>query len=223
MKRIATLAPQTLRNRAAIVLGSMLCVLMALILTPRAFAQEAPDVLIKRAIAEVTAAIDADREIRAGNRQKITALINVKVLPYLDVQSMTRSALGRHWARATPDQQQGLVREFSRLLINTYAGAFASYRPETVIEYRPQRVQVADKEAVVRSLIRAPGSEPMQLDYYLELIGGVWKVTDMNVLGARLVETYKNQFNGAVAADGIDGLIKALANRNQQIEARSKS
>jgi phospholipid transport system substrate-binding protein len=223
VKRIATQTLQSARNRTAAILALALCAFSALALSPRSFAQEAPDVTIKRAVAEVTSAIDADREIRTGSRHKITLLINAKVLPYLDVQAMTRSALGRHWGRATPEQQQALVREFSRLLVNTYAGAFASYRPETVIDYKPLRMQAGDGEAVVRSMVKAPGGEPIQLDYYLELASGAWKVTDINVLGARLVETYKNQFNGAIAADGIDGLLKTLTARNQAIEARNKS
>lgn len=211
------------KHRVVVMMGLLFCGIAALLNMPRALAQESPDVTIKRAVTEVSAALDADREIRTGSRQKLTALINAKVLPYLDVQAMTRSAVGRHWARATPEQQQGLVREFSRLLINTYAGAFASYRPETLIEYKPLRLAAGDTEAVVRSLVKAPNGEPIQLDYYLELSGGAWKVIDINVLGARLVETYKNQFTGAIAADGIDGLIKTLAARNAQIESRHKS
>ncbi|MFN0164386.1 MAG: ABC transporter substrate-binding protein, partial [Burkholderiales bacterium] len=66
------------------------------------------------------------------------------------------------------------------------------------------------------------GGEPMQIDYFLEKGAAGWKVIDINVLGARLVETYKNQFSGAIAANGIDGLIKSLAERNKSIEARAK-
>lgn len=187
------------------------------------WAQEAPDLTIKRAVAEVTAAIDADRDIAAGNRQKIIALVETRVFPHMNLRSMTRTATGRHWPRTTPEQQQALVREFGRLLTNTYAGAFASYQPDTVIEYRPLRMQTGDTDAVVRSLVKSKGGEPMQLDYYLERSEGAWKVVDINVLGARLIETYKNQFNGVITADGIEGLIKVLSARNRAIEARYKS
>ena len=188
-----------------------------------AWAQEAPDVIIKRAVAEVAAAINADRDITLGNRQKIIALVETRVFPHMNLQSMTRTASGRHWPRATPEQQQALVREFGRLLTNTYAGAFASYQPDTVVEYRPLRMQAGDTGAVVRSLVKSRGGEPMQLDYYLERSDGVWKIVDINVLGARLVETYKNQFNDAITADGIEGLIKVLGARNRAIEARNKA
>ena len=188
-----------------------------------AWAQEAPDVIIKRAVAEVAAAINADRDIALGNRQRIIALVETRVFPHMNLQSMTRTATGRHWPRATPEQQQALVREFSRLLTNTYAGAFASYQPDTVIEYRPLRMQAGDTDVVVRSMVKSKGGEPMQLDYYLERSDGTWKVVDINVLGARLIETYKNQFNGVIVADGIEGLIKVLSARNRAIEARNKA
>ena len=187
------------------------------------YAQEAPDVTIKRAVDEVTTAIKADRDIQAGNRQKITLLVDNKIVPYVNFQRMTQSAVGRHWSRASPDQQSALVKEFRGLLTNTYAGAFSTYRPDTIIEYRPLRMQAGDTDAVVRSLVKVGGGEPIQLDYHVERIDGAWKVIDINVLGARLVETYRSQFNAEIAASGIDGLIKALATKNRNIEARSRS
>jgi len=188
-----------------------------------AMAQEAPDVLIKRAVEDVTSVIKSDRDIQNGNRSKINQLVDTKIVPYVNFQRMTQSAVGRHWSRATAEQQVALAREFKGLLTNTYAGAFSSYRNDTVVEYKPLRMQPGDSDAVVRSTVKPGNGEPIQLDYYLERFDGAWKVVDINVLGARLVETYKNQFNSEIAANGIDGLIKALAAKNRTIEARSKS
>lgn len=188
-----------------------------------AAAQEAPDAMIKRAVDEVTTAIKSDREIQGGNRHKINLLVDSKIVPYVNFQRMTQTAIGRHWPRATPEQQQALIKEFKALLTNTYAGAFSSYRADTVIEYRPFRMQAGDSDAVVRSTVKPGAGEPIQLDYYLERIDGAWKVVDINVLGARLVETYKGQFNSEIGTNGIDGLIKALAAKNRKIEANSKT
>jgi phospholipid transport system substrate-binding protein len=195
----------------------------ALLFATGAFAQEAPDVLIRRAVDEVTTAIKADKDIQAGHRGKINALVDSKIVPYVHFQRMTQTAVGRHWAKATPEQQQALAREFKGLLTNTYSGAFSTYRPDTVIDYKPFRMPQGDGDAVVRSIVKPGNGEPIQLDYYLERVDGAWKVTDINVLGARLVETYKNQFNAEISANGIEGLIKALASKNRAIEARNKS
>lgn len=200
-----------------------LCGLAATLVASGAFAQEAPDAMIRRAVDEVTSAIKADRDIQSGHRHKINQLVDTKIAPYVNFQRMTQSAAGRHWSRATPEQQQALTREFKALLTNTYSGAFSTYRPDTVIEYKPFRMQAGESDAVVRSTVKPGNGEPIQLDYYVERIDGAWKVVDINVLGARLVETYKNQFNTEINANGIDGLIKALGAKNRSIEARSKS
>lgn len=188
-----------------------------------ALAEDAPDALIRKAVDEVTATIKADKEIQAGNRQRISVLVDTKIAPYVNFTRMTQTAVGRNWAKATPEQQASLAREFKRLLTNTYAGALSSYRPETVIEYKPLRYTAGDNDAVVRSLIKGTSADPVQLDYYLEKMEGAWKVVDMNVAGFRLVENYKGQFNGEINASGIDGLIKKLTSLNNTNEAKGKS
>jgi len=188
-----------------------------------ALAQDAPDALIRRAVDEVTAAIKADKDIQSGNRQKINGLVDTKIAPYVNFARMTQSAVGRNWSKATPEQQSALIREFKSLLTNTYSGALSSYRPETVIEYRPLRWQAGEPEAVVRSLIKGTAAEPVQLDYYVEKIDGGWKVVDMNVAGFRLVENYKGQFSNEITSSGIDGLIKKLAALNKSNESKAKS
>ncbi|MDB5806778.1 MAG: toluene tolerance family protein [Betaproteobacteria bacterium] len=188
-----------------------------------ALAQEAPDALIRKAVDEVTTTIKSDKDIQSGNRQKINVLIDTKIAPYVNFARMTQSAVGRNWAKATPEQQTALTREFKSLLTNTYSGALSSYRPETVIEYRPIRWQQGESDAVVRSVIKGATAEPIQLDYFLEKMDGGWKVVDMNVAGFRLVENYKGQFNSEIANSGIDGLIKKLSALNRANEAKAKS
>jgi len=204
----------------AVLLAAGFC---AASLSGTVLAQDAPDLLIRRAVEEVTTTIKADKDIQAGNRQKIYALVDAKIAPYVNFARMTQSAVGRNWVKATPEQQLILTREFKALLTNTYSGALASYRPETVIEYRPVRWQPGESEAVVRSVVKNASAEPIQLDYFVEKMEGGWKVVDMNVAGFRLVENYKGQFNSEITSSGIDGLIKKLAALNRANEAKAKS
>ena len=199
------------------------CLAFGFLVCSAAQAQEAPDVLVKRVVEEVTSMVKTDKDIQTGNRAKINALIDAKIAPVINFQRMTQSAVGRHWQRATPEQQAALTREFKALLTNTYAYAFSEYKPETVIEYRPFRLQAGETDAVVKSLIKTGSREPLQVDYFLEKGDTGWKVVDMNVLGARLVETYKNTFNSEINSGGVDGLIKTLSTKNRSIEARNKS
>ena len=174
---------------------------------------KAPDALIKEVSTDVLDAVKADKSIKQGDVQKVIALVDAKVMPYVNFQRMTSSAVGRYWRQATPDQQKRLQEEFKVLLVRTYSGALAQVQDQTV-EMKPMRGAATDKEVVVKTEIRGRG-DPVQLDYRLEQVAaGGWKIYDVNVLGVWLVENYRNSFSQEISANGIDGLIAKLAERN---------
>lgn len=177
---------------------------------------EAPDAMIKRLSSDVLDTIRADKSIKGGDINKVIALVDTRILPNLNFQRMTASAVGPAWRQATPEQQKKLQEEFKTLLVRTYSGALAQVTDQT-ISMKPMRANPDDKEVVVRSEIKG-GGDPIQLDYRLEKTPGVgagWKIYNINVLGVWLVETYKSQFAQEINAKGLDGLIESLAARNK--------
>jgi phospholipid transport system substrate-binding protein len=192
----------------------------ALTFSVTASAQEAPDVLVKRISEDVINSVRADKEIQSGDVRRVVALVEEKILPYVDSYRMTALAAGRFWRQATPDQQRQLVSEFRTLLIYTYSGALSQIRDQK-IEYKPLRADPADVEVEVRSQVIQPRGEPIQLSYRLEKLDTGWKLYDINVMGAWLVEAYKGTFNSEISKNGIDGLIKTLSDKNKQLAARS--
>lgn len=176
------------------------------------------DVFVKNLTSEVMAAVRQDKAIQSGDLRRVVALVDGKILPYVNFQRMTASAVGRNWRQATPEQQKRLQEEFKGLLIYTYAGAVAQIRDQQV-EVRPMRARAEDTDVVVRTLVRGKG-EPIQLDYRLEKVADGWRIYDVNVLGAWLVQTYQSTFAQEVSASGIDGLIAKLAERNKQLASR---
>lgn len=183
-----------------------------------AAAQEAPDALVKRISQEVLDLVKADKEIQAGNQKRVLELVEAKILPFVDFQRMTSLAAGRFWREATPEQQKQLTNEFRSLLVYTYSGAISQIRDQK-IEFKPLRVDPADTEVEVRSQVVQPRGEPIQLNYRLEKLPGGWKIYDVNVLGAWLVETYKSSFSAEIGKVGIDGLIKVLSDKNKRLAA----
>ena len=77
----------------------------------------------------------------------------------------------------------------------------------------------ADEEVEVRSMVSQSRGEPIQLNYRLEKTPSGWKIYDVNILGAWLVETYKGSFATEIGKGGIDGLIKTLSERNKRLAA----
>jgi len=179
----------------------------------QAQAVKTPDVLIREVSTDVLEAVKADKAIQAGDVQKIIALVDAKVMPYVNFQRMTASAVGRYWRQATPEQQKRLQDEFKTLLVRTYSGALAQVKDQEV-QLKPMRGTPDDTEVVVKTEVRGKG-DPIQLDYRLEKAATGWKIYDVNVLGVWLVENYRNSFAQEIGANGIDGLIGKLAERNK--------
>lgn len=182
-------------------------------------ADEAPDALIKRISQEVMEAARSDKDIQGGNQKRILDLVEAKILPYVDFQRMTALAAGRFWRQASPEQKQQLTTEFRSLLIYTYSGAISQIRDQR-LEFKPFRADPSDTEVEVRSQVLQPrGGDPIQLNYRLTKSPSGWKIYDVNVLGAWLVETYKGNFASEINKGGIDGLIKTLSERNKRLAA----
>ena len=182
--------------------------------TVMAVAQTAtPDALIKTVSTEVIDTIKGDKTLQSGDVSKIISLVDAKVMPHVNFQRMTASAVGRNWRTATPEQQKRLQEEFKTLLVRTYAGALTQVKDQTV-QLKPLRAAAEDTEVVVRTEVKGKG-EPIQLDYRLEKADAAWKIYDVNVLGVWLVEQYRGQFAQDISSGGIDGLIAKLAERNK--------
>jgi phospholipid transport system substrate-binding protein len=210
----ATIQRRTLGRFA--LMGAMLFSAAVLFVSPARAADETPDELVKRLSSDVLATIKADKSIKAGDINKIMLLVDSKIMPNVNFQRMTASAVGPAWRSATPEQQKRLQEEFKTLLVRTYAGALDQVSDQSVT-VRPYRGSPNDKEVLVRTEIRGSG-DPVQLDYRLEKTpgeGGGWKVYNLNVLGVWLVDTYRTQFSQQINSKGIDGLIAALAARNK--------
>ena len=188
---------------------------------PAHAADETPDALVQRLSSEVLDALRNDKSIKAGDVDKIMVLVDKTIMPNVNFRRMTAAAVGPGWRQASPEQQQRLQEEFKQLLVRTYAGALAQVSDQTV-SVKPLRAGAEDKDVLVRTEVRGRG-DPVQLDYRLEKTpgqGAGWKIYNLNVLGAWLVETYRSQFAAEINAKGIDGLIQTLSARNKGNAAR---
>jgi phospholipid transport system substrate-binding protein len=195
-------------------LRRVLLSLLGVLAATAALAQEAPDALVKRTADEILAIVRQDKDLQAGNQQKVVALAEQKVLPYFDFERMTRLAVGRGWRQASPEQRQALTSAFRTMLVRTYSTSLSQYRNQT-IEVKPLKMAPADTDVTVRTQVIQQGGPPIPIDYAMEKTDNQWKVYDVIVDGASLVTTYRGSFNDQVQKNGIDGLIKTLQERNQ--------
>lgn len=192
----------------------LLMVAVALPVAVLAAAQdESPEALVKSTSEEMLAII-----ARTQDRQQLLQAVETKVAPHFNFARMTQLALGRSWQQASPAQQKALEQEFRKLLVRTYANAFATARQRKAsLKVSPRAsVSAEKKEAMVKTQVVPMGGQPISIDYEMELSTTGWKVFDVMVDNISLVTNYRESFAAEIKKGGIDGLINALNEKNRK-------
>ena len=172
-----------------------------------------PDELVRKVTDEVVAAVKSDKQLAAGDKEKALKLAEEKVLQHVDFGEAARLAVGRSWSKASKAQQDQIVAEFRRMLVRTYSNAISVYQGQTM-KVLPARYKPEDTDVTVRNQYLRPGRPPVEVDYSMHKTAEGWKIYDIVVEGVSLVVTYRSEFDAVVKQDGIDGLIKRLAEKN---------
>jgi phospholipid transport system substrate-binding protein len=177
------------------------------------FAIEAPDELVKRTAEDVLEIVKSDKDIQAGDQAKIFALAEEKILPNFNFERVSRLVLGKNWTRASEEQKSAFQAEFRTLLLRTYATALSKYKDQT-IEFLPLRMVDGAKTVSVKTKIIQSGGQPITVDYSLAREDDTWKVYDIVIEAVSLVTNYRGQFSQEIRQNGLDSLIKKLADKN---------
>ncbi|HYS64031.1 MAG TPA: ABC transporter substrate-binding protein [Paraburkholderia sp.] len=188
--------------------------LAAAVVSTAAYAQSAPDALVKSAVEGTVSAMKADPQARGGDMAKITQLVETRFVPATDFQRTTRIAVGKAWSTATPEQQKQLYEQFTLLLVRTYASSLSQLRDQDVkFKFLPANVPAGAKDVVVQSHVISNGGDDA-IDYRLTKGPSGWKIYDINMMGAWLIQVYQTQFADQLSKGGVDGLIKFLTAHN---------
>ncbi len=198
----------------------LICVLFA----PVALANVVPpDQLVKQITQETYVYVNQDAALQKGDTSKLIEWAEKSVLSSFDFNRMTRLAVGKDWRQATPEQKKALVNEFRVLLVRTFANAFIGITKNQTLEYLPFKMNGDENEVVVKTLIIKPGRKPVDVNFSLEKSTESWKVYDVVLAGVSLITNYRESFTQEIRANGIDGLIKTLSEKNLQASQKAKS
>ncbi|HTK00550.1 MAG TPA: ABC transporter substrate-binding protein [Bordetella sp.] len=175
---------------------------------------DSPEALVQETANQTLQVLKTDGGVKNGDLKRVNEVVNQYILPHVDFEKTTRLAAGRYWRQATPQQQTQLADAFKGTLVRTYSGALTRVDNGTNIKVTGSNIEGTD--AVVRTTINQSNGAPVGVDYRLEKTASGWKIYDLNVEGIWLIQNYRNQFSQQIGQNGIDGLIKALNERNTQ-------
>ena len=180
-------------------------------------ANSAPDTFVQVVADQALMVLQNDPEVKKQNIGRINEIVDLYVLPYVDFAKTTRLSAGKYWRQATPEQREQLTAAFRQTLARTYSGALSRIDSGTKMDVQPLRAEPDAKDVVVRSrVMQSQNSQTIGIDYRLEKTPTGWKIYDINVENIWLIQNYRNQFSQQINANGIDGLIAALNERNSK-------
>jgi phospholipid transport system substrate-binding protein len=128
---------------------------------------------------------------------------------YFDFDEMGKRALGKPWKDISPGKQQEFIKLFKQLLFNVYVSRIeANVAPTIVTHYDGERID--GRYALVKTRVASDNRPDVQIDYRLLQEGEEWKVYDIVIEGASLVENYRQQFGSILTNDSFESLLKRL-------------
>lgn len=194
-----------------------------------ATAADDPQQVVINTADKVLAQVGERKTELEADHSLIYPLVETTIVPHFDFQSMVRSAMGRYWRSASPQQQQRLVTEFREMLVRTYATALLQFTGQQ-IEYLPMHANEGADKVMVSTKVKPEGGPPIPINYRLKLDDDRWMVYDVIIDGVSLVTNYRGTFarqiqiggNGSSdrqgVTDGIESLINALASKNKKVD-----
>lgn len=189
--------------------------LSALLPSSVAWAATEPAALVKKTSDDVLAIVKNDKEIQAGDKKKLYALAEEKILPNFDFNRVCRLVLGKHWRRANDAQKQSFLKEFRTLLLRTYSIALVKYEIKSIVYKKTKYSKDKNLAKVPTEIVPATGGPNVGVTYTLKSTQDTWKVYDIVIENISLVTNYRSQFGTEIRQNGLDSLIAKLVKKNQ--------
>ncbi len=149
---------------------------------------------------------------RPSNAQRET-LKNV-INGVIDFESMSREALGKHWAPLSAQQKEHFVQVFSDIVRSQSLSNLDVYR--STVSYEDIRV-AGDSAHVVTSTIYK--DIPTRVEYRMIFRNSGWHVSDIILDDVSTTEGYARSFQSVIRKKGFDALMTSLEKRRDR-EAR---
>jgi len=180
-----------------------------------ALASASPVALLQNIADQMIASLKSNKANLKTNPSLVYSLTYKIIVPHADLDEMSKRVLpAQTWNGATSAQKSQFKKEFTTLLVRTYASALADYTDQSV-RFFPVRGGYQGKNAVrVDSQIVRTDGPSINMNYRLLLKGSEWRLYDMTVEGVSLLESFRSQFSDQLGRGNMSDLISNLKQHN---------
>jgi phospholipid transport system substrate-binding protein len=143
-----------------------------------------------------------------------------------DVRELSRLSLDKHWTERTSTEQDSFVNLMTQLLEKKAVLSkeqskvqgkkyFVKYLGDTYLDTQKTR-------AKTRTLIRVPKEDvSVSIEYRLVKTATGWKIFDVIVDDASLVDNYRYQFDSIITKHGYSELVNRMSKKLSEMESKS--
>ena len=172
-------------------LACVLSMLLALLMTQSAVAQEPPKKVIEQTVTEALEVL-RNQALKSDSKQRLQKLREVADKTF-DWSAMAQSSLGAPWRQLNEGQRKEFVDVFKELLAQRYMNDLDRFQGSEQLTVGNAEQQ-ADMATVKTTLLTA-SREQIPIDYTLRQSGGKWRAQDVSIEGVSLVNHYRKTFS----------------------------
>jgi len=198
--------------RLSNVVALTLMLMVFLVHSASAIDQRAPEQIVKEVTTAVLAVLNEDQARLKEDPTLVNNLIYETIIPIVDLNSMGKLILGKHWKWASEEQRLRFVSEFKDMLVRIYAKSLVDYG-HAKVKVLPDRNRKESKYHIVQTeLYIGSGKAPLRVAYiFRNNKQDEWKVFDLSVDGLSLVKNFRTSFGQEIKETSLDALIERLA------------
>ena len=170
----------------------------------------------------VVQSADAEIERILSSHEATVDKLAARADDFIDFAELARRALGKEWASLSKKQQDDFSVTMKGVLRASYAKrALSDDRAAAKVEYGEERVD--GNEATVATTLKVKAdSFPVVYRLFRANPKVGWKIYDVITDEVSLLSTYNDQFRQVISKKGVDGLLKSLKARKEQLETSGK-
>lgn len=151
-----------------------------------------------------------DTSIEAGDKRSAVRRVAEQVF---DVNETAKRALGTHWQRRTPSEQEEFVQVFAELVERTYINKLDLYGGER-LQYTSESIDGG--YATVRAKVVTKQGTEVPVEARMHRRGDKWLIYDIAIENVSLVGNYRSQFDRIIRSSSFAELMRRLKLRRDE-------
>lgn len=201
-------------GRRVVVLAGLLTGLVAVPPTVRA-ADTAPTAVVRQFDDALLAVLkEGDQLGYAGRYQRLRAVMQET----FDLDFMAEKVLGKHWDTLSDADRRRWREVFGEFTVANYAANFDKFTGQQ-FEIRGEEPS-ASGSVLVKTLVKTPGREDVDLTYRLHQAGGRWRIMDVFLKGTvSELALRRSDYASVLERDGFGKLVDVVRARTADLAA----